>query len=157
VIDRVLDAPIDLVWQLWTEPAHFGAWYGPTGATIPVAEMDVRPGGARRVCMEMTTPGGPMQMWFIGEYREVVAPERLVYTEAMADEHGAALEPTGLPGEHPTTEVTVELEALGDRTRMVLTHAGIPADSPGAAGWAMAIDKLAALAAEAGRPDATAS
>jgi uncharacterized protein YndB with AHSA1/START domain len=107
--------------------------------------------------MEMTTPGGPMQMWFIGEYREVVAPERLVYTEAMADEHGAALEPTGLPGEHPTTEVTVELEALGDRTRVVLTHAGIPADSPGAAGWAMAIDKLAALAAEAGRPDATAS
>ena len=47
--------------------------------------------------------------------------------------------------DHPvTTTVTVELQDLEGRTRMVMTHAGIPADSPGAAGWAMALDKLAA-------------
>ena len=40
------------------------------------------------------------------------------------------------------TEVTVELTATSDGTRMVLTHAGIPADSPGATGWSMALDKL---------------
>jgi Activator of Hsp90 ATPase homolog 1-like protein len=55
-------------------------------------------------------------------------------------------------GHPPTTEVRVELENLGGRTKMVLTHAGIPADSPGAAGWAMALDKLAArLGAQAVR------
>ncbi len=42
------------------------------------------------------------------------------------------------------TEVRVELEDVAGRTKMVLTHAGIPADSPGATGWAMALDKLAA-------------
>jgi hypothetical protein len=50
-----------------------------------------------------------------------------------------------MPDAHPTTtEVTVELEDLGGRTKMVMTHVGVPADSPGAAGWTMALDKLAA-------------
>ena len=57
---------------MWTEPEHFRSWYGPDGATIPVAKMDVRVGGTRLVCMEMQTPNGAMQMWFTGEYREVV-------------------------------------------------------------------------------------
>jgi hypothetical protein len=42
-----------------------------------------------------------------------------------------------------TTEVHVDLVDLGGRTKMIMTHVGIPGDSPGAAGWAMAIDKLA--------------
>ncbi|NJO35786.1 MAG: SRPBCC domain-containing protein [Rhodospirillales bacterium] len=74
VIERTLDAPIALVWQMWTDPVHFAAWYGPTGATIPTARLDVRVGGSRLVCMEMHTPGGVRQMWFTGEYREVVEP-----------------------------------------------------------------------------------
>lgn len=147
VIERSFDAPIELVWQMWTEPEHFSAWYGPVGATIPVAKMDVRVGGARLVCMKVETPGGPMQMWFTGEYREVVEHRRLAYTESMADENGNVLSPaaTGMPQGHPTTtEVIVELEDVGGRTKMVLTHVGIPGDSPGAAGWMMALDKLAA-------------
>lgn len=147
VIERVVDAPPEFVWRLWTEPEHFKAWYGPTGATIPVARMDVRVGGARHVCMEMQTPNGAMQMWFTGEYREVVEPRRLVYTESMSDEHANVLSPSdlGMPEGHPTTtEVIVELEDLGGRTNMVLTHVGIPPDSPGAAGWNMAFDKLVA-------------
>jgi uncharacterized protein YndB with AHSA1/START domain len=95
----------------------------------------------------MQTPNGAMQMWFAGEYREVVENERLVYTEYMSDEHGNVSSPAdmGMPEGHPmTTEVRVELEDIGGRTKMVMTHAGIPAGSPGAAGWAMALDKLAA-------------
>jgi uncharacterized protein YndB with AHSA1/START domain len=109
--------------------------------------MDVRAGGSRLVCMEMDTPGGLARMWFTGEYREVVENERLVYTESMSDENGNVLSPSdaGMPPGHPvTTEVTIELTDLGGRTMMVLTHAGIPAGSPGAAGWAMAFSKLAA-------------
>ena len=50
----------------------------------------------------------------------------------------------GMPEEHPTTtEVRVKLEDIGGSTKMVMTHAGIPSDSPGAAGWTMALDKLA--------------
>jgi len=97
--------------------------------------------------MEMQTPNGPMQMWFTGEYREVVENQRLVYTESMSDENGNVMTASDLnmPDDHPTTtEVRVELEDVGGRTKMVMTHAGIPADSPGAAGWTMALDKLAA-------------
>jgi uncharacterized protein YndB with AHSA1/START domain len=146
VIERLFEASRDVIWQMWTDPAHFAAWYGPAGATIPEARMDVRVGGRRLVAMQMETPGGSMQMWFTGEYLEVDAPRRLVYTEAMADEAGEILSPAemGMPLDQPTvTEITVELETLGDRTRMTMTHTGIPADSPGAAGWNMAFDKLA--------------
>lgn len=140
VIERILSAPIDLVWSMWTDPEHFAAWYGPTGARISVATMDVRVGGTRHVCMEMDTPNGPMRMWFAGEHLEVMAPERLVYTETMADENG---DPAS---DHPPTEVQLDLIALdGDTTRMVMTHVGIPAGSPGEAGWTMAFDKLADL------------
>ena len=88
VIERSFDAPVELIWRMWTDPELFKEWYGPGGATIPVANMDVRVGGTRHICMEMNSPNGPMQMWFIGEYRAVVANERLVYTESMSDEHG---------------------------------------------------------------------
>jgi len=148
VIERRFDAPVELVWQMWTDPAHVGAWYGPDGATIPVATMDVRVGGTRTVCMEVRTPDGPMRMWFTGEYRDVVENERLVYTESMCDEHGNPTSPDGHP---TTTEVRVELEEDAGRTKVVLTHVGIPADSPGATGWAMALDKLATHLATLGR------
>jgi hypothetical protein len=68
----------------------------------------------------------------------------------MSDERGTVLSPSdmGMPEGHPvTTEVRVELEDVGGRTKMVMTHAGVPGDSPGAAGWIMALDKLAVLVA----------
>src|SRR5215470_2779941 len=113
VIERIIDAPVPLVWQMWTDPEHFKAWYGPDGATIPVAKMDVRVGGARLVCMEVQTPNGPMRMWFTGEYCEVIENERLVYTESMSDENGQVSSPSdlGMANEHPLmTEVRVELK-----------------------------------------------
>jgi uncharacterized protein YndB with AHSA1/START domain len=142
VIERHLDASVELVWQMWTDPDHFKAWYGPEGASISVARMDVRVGGSRLVCMDVQTPAGPRQMWFAGEYVEVVANSRLVYTESPANENGDIL-PAAESGHSLTTEVRVELEEADGGTRMVLTHVGIPADSPGATGWAMALDKLA--------------
>ena len=154
VIERSFDAPAELIWQMWTQPEHFAAWYGPTGATIPVAKLDVRAGGTRLVCMEMQTPDGPMQMWFTGEFLEVVEHQRLVYTESMSDEDGnvKTAADMGMPDGHPTTtEIRVVLEEADGRTTMVMTHAGVPADSPGAAGWGMAFDKLASyVAAQAG-------
>ncbi|MEM7272880.1 MAG: SRPBCC domain-containing protein [Actinomycetota bacterium] len=151
VIERTFDAPIEMVWQAWTDGEHFAKWYGPQGFTIPVANMDAQVGGSRHICM--ASPDGSMKMWFTGEYRTVDATSLLVYTEAMSDEDGNVLSPAdmGMPDDHPMiTEVTVQLTADGDgKTRMVMTHAGIPADSPGASGWAMAFDKLTAHLAAA--------
>ena len=154
VIERTFDAPASTIWQMWTDPEHFRAWYGPMGATIPSADMDARVARHRRVAMQMQTPNGAMTMWFTGEYLEVDPTTRLVYTESMVDETGRVLSPAemGMPDGHAvTTEVVVELEDLGDRTRMVMTHRGVPADSPGAMGWNMALDKLEAYVAERSR------
>ena len=147
VIERTFNAPIALVWQMWADAEQFKQWYGPNGMTIPVANMDVRVGGKRLICMEMNMPDRSMKMWLAGEYREVVPTERLVYTESMSDENGNIMSPQeiGMPEGHPeTTEVIVDLEDLGGSTKMVMTHVGVPADSGGAGGWAQAIDKLAA-------------
>ena len=144
-IERMVDASPAAVWQMWTVPEQFAAWYGPNGASIPVADLDARVGGRRLVCMEMQTPNGPMQMWFTGEHRELAENERLVYTESMSDADGNVLSAAdmGMPEGHPdVTEVIVEFADVGGRTKMVMTHVGVPADSGGAAGWAMAFDKL---------------
>ncbi len=150
-IERTFDAPIDLIWAMWTEAEHFCHWYGPNGAQIPSAEMDVQVGGTRRITMDMDTPAGPMRMYFIGEYRAVDPKTHLAYTESMADADGNPMtaEQMGTPAGMPTeTMIVVDLEDLGAGTRMTLTHKGVPADSPGATGWAMAIDKMQAHIAE---------
>jgi uncharacterized protein YndB with AHSA1/START domain len=144
VIERVFEAPVDLIWQMWTDPEHFKNWYGPTGFTVPVAEMDVRVGGKHLICM--ASPDGSMKMWTTGEYKEVVPNERLVYTDSPADENGKVVSPAamGMPAGHPTiTEVIVQLEDLGGRTKMVMTHAGMAPDSGAGGGWEQAFAKLA--------------
>lgn len=148
-IERTVDAPIENVWAMWTDPALFSQWYGPNGMTIPVAEMDVKPGGMRKICMEMKRPDRVMRMWFTGEYKDVNAPTNLTYTESMCDENGQLISPQsmGMPEGHPeTTEVIIELKDINGKTHLTLTHVGVPAGSSGAGGWGQAIDKLAVLA-----------
>ncbi|WP_420452971.1 SRPBCC family protein [Ilumatobacter sp.] len=150
-IERTFDAPIEIIWAMWTEPEHFAEWYGPEGARIPHATMDVQVGGRRRIAMEVDTPDGPMQMFFVGEYREVDPMTRLVYTESVSDADGRArtAEEMGMPAGTPTeTTVVVELDDLDGRTAMTMTHTGVPADSPGGRGWATAIDALGSRVAE---------
>lgn len=148
MIEREFDAPIETIWDMWTKAELFQKWYGPMGAKIPVAEMDVTVGGRRKICMEMQRGEQAMKMWFCGEYKEVDAPTRLVYTESMCDADGNVLSPEsmGMPPGHPeVTEIIVELSANGDKTKMKMIHIGVPAGSPGAGGWGMAFDKMAAL------------
>jgi uncharacterized protein YndB with AHSA1/START domain len=143
VIERTFEAAVDLIWQMWTQPEHFKQWYGPKGFTVPVAEMELHVGGKRLICM--ASPDGSMKMWTTGEYKEIVPNERLVYTESPADEDGNVVSPSamGMPDGYPTTtEVTVQLEELGGRTKMVMTHAGMPATSGAGGGWEQAFDKL---------------
>jgi uncharacterized protein YndB with AHSA1/START domain len=142
VIERIFDAPIDLIWQMWTDPEHFKNWYGPKGFTVPVAKMDVRVGGKHLICM--ASPDGSMKMWTTGEYTEIIPNERLVYTDNPADENGNVVSPSamGMPDGYPaTTEVTVLLEDLGGRTKMVMAHAGVPAGAKD--GWEQAFAKMA--------------
>ncbi|MCU1334598.1 MAG: hypothetical protein JWO19_179 [Bryobacterales bacterium] len=85
VITRVFDAPRELVFRAWTDAKHMAQWWGPKGFTNTIDQMDVRPGGAWRIIMR--APDGaeyPSQ----GVYREIVPPERLVFTNTAVDKDG---------------------------------------------------------------------
>jgi uncharacterized protein YndB with AHSA1/START domain len=83
-ITRVVDAPRTLVFDLWTRPEHLPNWLlGPPGWTMPICEIDLRPGGKLRFVWRQ---GDGTEMTIRGEYREVVRPERLVHTESWGPE-----------------------------------------------------------------------
>ncbi|MBV9896299.1 MAG: SRPBCC family protein [Chloroflexi bacterium] len=78
VMTRVFDAPRELVYQVCTEAQHMAEWWGPAKLSLPVCEMDVRPGGTYRF-VQRDDDG--TEYPFRGEFREVVAPSRLVMTQ----------------------------------------------------------------------------
>jgi len=90
VITRIFDAPRHLVFQAWTEPGRVARWWGPQGFVTTYSDMDIRPGGTFRVCMR--SPEGA-EHWKQGVYREVVKPERLVFTFAWEDAEGKPIHP----------------------------------------------------------------
>jgi uncharacterized protein YndB with AHSA1/START domain len=147
VIERVFDAPRELVWKAWAEPERFMRWWGPKGFTTPVCKIDFRVGGVWLNCMR--SPEG-WEMWSTGIYREIVPLERIVCSASSADEKGnvVAASHYGMPAAVPLEMLwTVTFTELGGKTKMTLRHEGMPAgemmDGAGA-GWNQAFDKLAA-------------
>ena len=103
---RVVDAPRELVWEAWTNPEHVPNWLlGPDGWTMPVCEIDLRPGGAWHFVWRRSD-GTEMEMR--GEYREVEPPERLVHTESWG-------------GDWPETLNTLILSEEDGKTTMAQT------------------------------------
>lgn len=146
VITRLFDAPRELVWQAWTEPEHFKRWWGPKDFTCPFCEMDLRVGGRYLNCMR--SPGG-RDYWSTGVYREIVPMQRIVYTDAFADEYGNVVPAThyGMSQDFPLEMlVTVIFEDQAGKTKITLKHSGLPATAEGQgarAGWNESFDKLA--------------
>jgi uncharacterized protein YndB with AHSA1/START domain len=143
VIERVFDAPRELVWQAWTDPEHFKRWYGPTGFTLPTCEIDLREGGSH--LWGMRSPDG-FEMFTTGVYQEIVPLERFVVTEVSADKDGNVVP---MMGDAPMeTLLTVTLEDLGDgKTKVTLQQTGFPDPNMAAGaggGWNQAFDKLEA-------------
>jgi uncharacterized protein YndB with AHSA1/START domain len=85
VVTRTFDAPRDLVFKAWTEPERLAHWWGPKGFTMRISTLDFRPGGLFHYCMR--SPDG-QDMWGKFVYREIVAPERIVFINSFADAEG---------------------------------------------------------------------
>ncbi len=147
VVERIFNAPRELVWRAWTEPEQFMRWYGPKGFTMPACEIDFRVGG--RHLWGLRSPDG-WAYWTTGVYHEIVPFERFVTTDTMADEHGNVVPAAhyGMAGDIPIeTIVTVTLEDLGGgKTKLTLRQSGWSDDDMAAGasgGWNQAFDKLA--------------
>lgn len=152
VIERVFDAPRELVWRAWTDPEHFKRWWGPREYTCPRCTIDLRPGGSWHAAMR--GPDGK-DLWSKGIYQEIVEPERIVSTDFFSNAEGDHVDPTeyGLPPEFPAEMlVTVTFEDVDGKTRLTV-HQSMPAELAkqiGAyEGWSQSLDKLAAHLAEA--------
>jgi uncharacterized protein YndB with AHSA1/START domain len=134
VISRVFDAPRSLVFKVWTQPEHLARWWGPEGFTLLSCETDVRPGGTWvRV---MRAPEGSKHIKR-GVYREIVEPERLVFTYVNEDADGR-------PG--PETVVTVSFEEQGGKTKLTLHQTGfesIGARDAHEGGWTSCLERFA--------------
>jgi uncharacterized protein YndB with AHSA1/START domain len=140
VTERVFDAPRERVWAAFTAPALIARWWGRSMTRTSVEQQELSPGGMWRF-VEHNDDGS--QAAFRGVYREVVAPERLVYT----------FEWEGMPG-HVLID-TATFEDLGERTKLVihsLFHTGEERDGMLSAGMEIGLNEgyeaLDALLAE---------
>jgi len=97
LITRVLNAPVELVWEVWTEPQHIAEWWGPDGFTNTITSMDMQPGGVWDLVMH-----GPDGTDYKNKsvFKEIVKHKRIVY------EHISG----------PKFTATIEFEAQGDKT-----------------------------------------
>ena len=106
LVTRVVDAPRSLVWDAWTKPEHLQRWMlGPPGWTMPVCEIDLRPGGAWHYIWRRSDG---TEMGMRGAYREITPPERLVSIESWG-------------GDWPETLNTLILSEEDGKTMMTFT------------------------------------
>jgi len=141
ILKRVLNAPPERAFRAWTTAEHIQLWMRPEeGMVVPLAHMDLRVGGKYRI--QMRTPDGEF-FTAVGEFREVKAPERLVYTwDWEKDGSGAEFgEVEGKP-----SLITVEFLKRGDQTELVLTHsrfASVQSRDSHAQGWSRGVENFA--------------
>lgn len=137
VLERIFDAPRDLVWKTWTDPNLLARWYGP-GVTTIIHKLDVTVGGVWLNEMQWGGNSNRERM----EYTEVTAPERLVWLHSMADADWNITSNPMMEDWPRVLLTTVTFDDLGDKTRLKLTwtpHEGTEAEN---ACFAMAMSGL---------------
>jgi uncharacterized protein YndB with AHSA1/START domain len=134
VVRRTIHASAERLFEAWTRPEHLRVWWGPRPVTCSGAEVDLRVGG--RYSIANALPDGSTLI-IDGEFREIEAPRKLVYTWRMAGTAEASL-------------VTVRFETRGEATEVIIVHENVPSvavrDSH-AKGWDGCLDGLAELLA----------
>ena len=143
-IERVFDAPRELVWKAFTDPDQISQWFGPVGYSVPrdSVDIDLRVGGHQRLTMvpddPSYPPGGPSE----GVFEEVVENELLVAHEDLSGEMAE------LFGAERIT-MRIELHDEEGKTRLVLRQGPYKDDFVGNArdGWNSSFTKLDALLA----------
>ena len=141
ILKRMLNAPPELAFKAWTSAEHIQQWMRPEpGMMCPSAIMDVRIGGKFRI--QMRNPDGEF-FTAVGVFKEVKAPERLVYTWDW-EKNGSGAEFGEVEGK--PSLVTVEFLKRGKGTELVLTHsrfATVESRDNHARGWGKIVEGFA--------------
>jgi uncharacterized protein YndB with AHSA1/START domain len=149
VFTRIIDAPRALVFNAWTDPKYMAQWWGPNAFANPVCEMDVRAGGRYRIVMR--SPDG-VEYPIKGVYREIVEPERLVYTQDLAevpdDWKNLLNEKLQMAGRKLSLEslMTVNFEEYDGKTKLTIRQVrDAMLKMQMAEGWAESLERLEEL------------
>lgn len=117
ILERVFDAPRDLLFEMFKDPEHLKRWWGPRGWEIPVCTVDFRPGGVWHYCMKCVDENlgdfFGMESWGKGIYKEIIEPEKISYTDYFSDAEGNSNDSM------PSTEITLEFIDLDGKTKLI--------------------------------------
>ena len=138
VLDRVFDAPRDMVWRTWTDPDLLARWYGPGVDTI-IHRFDLKPGGLWLNEMKWGDKSDLSRM----EFQEVAPPEKLVWRHASADADWNVTTNAMMPDWPRLMLTTVSFEDMGAQTKVRLTMAPIEATDAEIACFAQAVGGMA--------------
>jgi uncharacterized protein YndB with AHSA1/START domain len=132
-IRRVINAPRDRVYAAWTDPAQLKEWWGPESVRTRNLVADARVGGKYR--WDLTNPEGE-EMTVFGEYRELVAGKKIVFTWKWDDDDD---------WKTVNSVVTIELSDRDGGTELTLTHEKLPSEASRDRhneGWESVLDRL---------------
>jgi len=159
VIARSFAAPIETMFEMWTDPKHFSQWLAPTGFEMQFIRADIRTGGS--TFWYMAAPG--MKMYGKAEYLKIEKPGTIVYTQQFCDEHENLSRHPKVPAWPATMLTTVQLTSEGpDQTRVTVTWEPHGATTPEelaafiqqkggmTLGWTGSFDKLDAYLEKVG-------
>ena len=123
VFSRTFDADREDVWDAFTQPEHLQHWWGPPGSRIEIVRHELRPGGLFHYSMKL--PDGRL-LWARFVFREIVAPERLVWLNSFSDEHGGLTRNPWIPNAGYPLETLNTLILTGQQGKTLLTITAVP-------------------------------
>ena len=152
VVTRVFDAPISEVWKAWSDPAYVMQWWGPTGFTCPLAEMDFREGGTSLVCMRAPQEYGGQDMYNTWTYQKIVPLESIEFIHHFTDQKRTKLDPADIgipPGVPKEVRHVITFRDPGkNKTEMTVTEYGYTSDQAhdiSKMGLEQCLDKMAEI------------
>jgi len=108
-VTRVFDAPVEMVWKVWTDPELVKRWWGPKHFTSPVAIIDFREGGKSLVSMKAPEEMGGQVFYSIWEYVKIIPMQSIEFIQSLSDKDGNKTDPVklGMPPDFPLDIKTV--------------------------------------------------
>lgn len=156
VVTRLFEAPLERVWRAWSDPDDVRRWWGPTGFTCPLAEMDFREGGTSLIGMRAPQEFGGQEMYNTWTYTRIEPKQRIEFIHRFTDRNRTVLDPAqigippGVPNEVRHVIRFGELD--GERTEMTVTEYGYTSEQArdlSKVGMEQCLDKMAVIFSKA--------
>jgi uncharacterized protein YndB with AHSA1/START domain len=150
-VTRTFNAPVEMVWKVWTDPELVKRWWGPKHFSSPVAKIDFREGGRSLVSMKAPKEMGGQEWYSIWEYVEIIPLKTIEFIQSLSDKDGNKIDPSklGMPPDFPIDIKTVVTfkDLAKDKTEMtVIEYANFGTISNFAQmGLEQSMDKMVAI------------